>query len=376
MRSGFLANGWIVAVGIGVTTAALAAPVDDAEVFVRRGIALRKDLKDREALDQFQRAYQLARTPRIAAQIGVAEQALGRWVDAEVHVTQALAAPTDAWIVKNRPALEKAMTTIRSHLGSVEILGSPAGANVRIDGREIGKVPLSSALRVAAGTVVIEMRAPGHFPVSRTISVAADVLTRETVVLPPSAAPIDTVGSGRSVNASVSMPYDQAPRATPTGGSTGPASAPIATSAEFQPSENHPSGDDGSRDLGLRDAEPREAGSWRAPLAWTLTAGAVAFAGGGVAALIVRNGKANDYNRSIDSTGCAGVAAAACSQLRSDGDRAQALAIVGFGVAGAMAITAAILFVTAPSTPAAVSTALGACGVDWPVRGLYCGATF
>jgi hypothetical protein len=137
---------------------AVAAPMDDAEVFVKRGfvfvkrgIELRKELKDREALDQFRRAYQLAQTPRIEAQMGAAEQALGSWLDAESHIASALSATTDQWIIKNRPVLETSLAAIRTHLGMLEVIGGPEGADIKVDGRQLGKMPLASPQRVAAG---------------------------------------------------------------------------------------------------------------------------------------------------------------------------------------------------------------------------------
>src|SRR5260221_25029 len=82
------------------------AAAQDADAFIKQGIALRRALKEQEALTAFRRAYELAPSPRAVAQIGLAEQALGRWADAEAHLLTALEAVSDPWIDKYRTPLE------------------------------------------------------------------------------------------------------------------------------------------------------------------------------------------------------------------------------------------------------------------------------
>ena len=122
--------------------------------------------------------------------------------------------------------------------------------------------------------------------------------------------------------------------------------------------DNPPKTDPVPRDAGSGDQRP-----WQRPLAWVLAGGALAFAGGGVAALVVRNDKAKSYNTLVDTTGCAGADAATCSDLRSDGNVAGTLAVVGFGVAGAMAIGSAVLFATAPTAQPSGRVAFLGCGL-------------
>jgi hypothetical protein len=70
---------------------------------IRRGIELRKAHDDPGAVPYFQKAYDLVHTPRAARQPGLAEQALGRWEDAEQHVREALgmwapaSSPSPGW---------------------------------------------------------------------------------------------------------------------------------------------------------------------------------------------------------------------------------------------------------------------------------------
>ncbi|MBK8695071.1 MAG: hypothetical protein IPN17_23025 [Deltaproteobacteria bacterium] len=72
---------------------------------MRAGVELRRAHRDEEALAHFTRAYGQTRSPVAQAQMGLAEQALGRWVEAEEHVRRSLEAATDPWILRNREAL-------------------------------------------------------------------------------------------------------------------------------------------------------------------------------------------------------------------------------------------------------------------------------
>jgi hypothetical protein len=178
----------IAALLVSVPVAARAAGGDDVDALVNHGVELRKAGKDREALTEFQRAAQTSRTPRVVAQIALAEMALGTWVDAEEHLLEALAHPDDPWIKKNLGALEKARSTADTHLGSLDIWGTPAGAEVAVDGRVAGVFPLAKPIRLAAGTVTVTVRAAGYFTATRTLQVEAADLVREHVDLSPVAA--------------------------------------------------------------------------------------------------------------------------------------------------------------------------------------------
>src|SRR5262252_7965835 len=124
----------LVAVGMAVgpcrVLAASAATVADAAL--KRGVELRRRGDDVQALVEFQRAYAWYRSARALAQIGFAEQALGRWHDAEEHLGQALADAEDDWVRRNRATIERSCAVVAGHLGSLEVLGSPEGAELRV----------------------------------------------------------------------------------------------------------------------------------------------------------------------------------------------------------------------------------------------------
>ncbi|HXT89979.1 MAG TPA: PEGA domain-containing protein [Trebonia sp.] len=206
---------------------ARAAGADEAEKLIRHGIELRKAHDDEGAARAFQQAYDQIHTPRAAAQLGLAEQALGRWEDAERHVSEAVHASGDNWIAKNRPTLEDALGTIEAHLGRIEVLGDPEGAEVSVNGRSVGKLPLAEAVRVSAGEVEVEMHAPGYVGAQRNLTIVGGQYQRlvlhlaketptetATPVVKPSGGEGAVAGPGTTTTPVVTTPAAEPPSQT------------------------------------------------------------------------------------------------------------------------------------------------------------------
>src|SRR3954465_6608246 len=111
----------VVALVLALPSAAVAAPDHAVDNAYHTGIELRRSGDNRGALREFRRAYAATPNPRTLAQIGLAEQALGIWVEAETHIGEALKAVGDSWIVTNRTPLQQALLTVTSHLGTLEV---------------------------------------------------------------------------------------------------------------------------------------------------------------------------------------------------------------------------------------------------------------
>lgn len=165
-----------------------AQPIDPAEAeasaLLERGIQLRKAGDDRQALAAFEAAYARDRSPRALAQIALAEQALGRWVDAQAHLAAALAVRSDRWIVDHWQSLQAAEREIASHLGRLEVSCNVSGARVALDGRALGRTPLAPTV-VMSGQSVLEVEAVGFFEIKRSVQVDPNRLSRVDVVLTP-----------------------------------------------------------------------------------------------------------------------------------------------------------------------------------------------
>jgi hypothetical protein len=161
----------------------------EADALTSEGLALRRQRRDAEALANFRRAYAIQPIPRTMAQIALAEQALGRWVDAEAHLRTALQAADDPWIARHRQVLAAGLADIQTHLGELEIEADVAGAELWVNGVYAASLPLTQPLRVEAGSVVIEVRAPAYASARRHTSVEAGETAHETIHLVPLVAP-------------------------------------------------------------------------------------------------------------------------------------------------------------------------------------------
>jgi hypothetical protein len=149
---------------------------------IERGLSLRENGNDEQALELFKEALRLSPSPRAQAQVALAEQALGLWVVAEHDLSLALESTEDSWIAKHRTALLGALAYAQRHLGTLELRGTP-NAEVLIDGVRIGRLSDQRVFRVEAGTRAVEVRAAGFHSTRRTVDIAPFSLVRETIQL-------------------------------------------------------------------------------------------------------------------------------------------------------------------------------------------------
>jgi hypothetical protein len=248
------------------------ARAEDVDSLLRQGVQLRKQGKDREALGLFQRAVEIEKTPRALAQLGLAEQSLGLWPKAEAHIKDALAATDDTWIKKNRATLEESSRTIGEHLGSLEIWGDPAGAEVLFNGTPVGTLPATGTVRVETGQVTFTVRAKGFEETTRTVQVKSGDALRENVALVTAAPAPEASGPGARPALALG-----APTPGPSNGTPSLVERPTSSSEE----------------AGARPVYAR----W-----WFWTAIGTVVAGGVVAAIVLSRGHASPCDQSATCT--------------------------------------------------------------------------
>lgn len=320
---------WLISFALlAVTSFARAqnAPSSALDATITQALALRVEGRDAEALTLLTRAWDETHSPRARAQMARAEQALGRWLDAEEHMSEALTSD-DPWIVARRASLEAERALVRSHLGRVEVLGLPDGARIRVDGRGPYTVPLSEPAWSAVGTVLIEVEAAGHFPIARRVVVDVGSTTRETITL-------------------VRVPLEPAPVAPPA--------PPVAVAPPSAPV--------------VRDAPP-DGSSARATLGVASLLAGGTFALGGLAAHIAREltvSAAADHGCGYDLSGRL-VGPGDCAERVSTVDVTAALAVTGY-VTGAVFVGAGIALIA--TAPRARTRAAWSCAPSW--RGAAC----
>ena len=230
------------------------------------------------------------------AQVALAEQALGRWVDAARDLREAAAHEDDPWIRRNAAALAGARDEIMRHVGGLTVQGPGATGELRIDGDRVAALPMSDPTVVLAGERALEVRREGYAPWSHALTVRAGELNR------------------------VEVPALQALVITPPP----PAIAP------------------------RRGVAQRVAG-------WSLLGASAVGIGVGVYGLFARDDAA--FALAQNRT-CAGASPApACAGHRSTVDTMSTVMIVGFVSAGVLAAAGITLVLTAPSNRPATTLA-------------------
>jgi hypothetical protein len=314
-------------IGIAGTARAQAADPSPAD----EGVELRRTGRDAEALAVFQRALAIDGSPRTRAQVALAEQALGFWVDAERDLSAALASGGAPWFVQHQSTLESALKAIRARLATLDVESNVPGAELWLNGSAVGELPLASPLRVVAGIVDVEVRAPGFELQKRRLSIAPGTQLREVV---------DLVKSHED-----------------TGATTIDAVSMI-------PESRRPASDAGDEQV---------AGGTRAhTAAWALLGSSVALIAGASVALMVSDSNAAMYN---DDGRCffGGLTRdQRCGSYRDVTDTARVLAVVGFGTAVLAAGVSGVLFASGPQVSERRERALRCTfGI-----GIACGARF
>jgi hypothetical protein len=292
-------------------------------------------------LKEFRRAYELSKSARALAQIALAEQALGRWLEAESYLTEALTHTEDSWIGHNKKSLNQALNDIQGHLGSLELPGEAKEGTVKVDGVQVATLPLTKSLRVPAGSIALEVQAPGYLPIVRTVVVPARGLAREPLVfvaVPPAAKP---------------LPPQENPPLQLAGGT-------------LTPKEEKP------------QAQPSTWGTGRT-VGVILGVAALGSLGTGIAFHLIHESRAKSYN---DNKSCNQVAlpGANCQSLYDSVNSAEYIAIAGYVGAAVLGGVATYLLISGPSAPAdkvaAAETGLRFRCSPTPGLGVVCAGSF
>jgi hypothetical protein len=159
--------------------------VREAEALLREGVSLRRAHRDQEALDTFQRALALEPTLIARAQVALAEQALGHWLEAERELKIVLQSKGDPWVETNRAALENARLQIDRHLAWLQVNIDLPATELRFEGHPL---QAHKKTRVLGRSGVLEARADGYVPYVQRIELAPGTHAQIVLSLTPLAA--------------------------------------------------------------------------------------------------------------------------------------------------------------------------------------------
>jgi hypothetical protein len=366
-----LAAALVLAFARPTAVAHAADAVAESETLIRQALQLRAENRPERALPLLEQAYRTSRNPRTAAHLGLCEIELGHFVAAERYLTEGLATPTHPWIAKNRATLQQQLADAKGNIGELAIAGSPAGAEIWVNGNRAGQLPLAAPLRLGKGRVDVKVAATGYVTATESVTIVGGKREKRSYLLAPVAAvasapvkpitpvtPIPPPSAGEPPLA----PPPFAPSATPTAAAT-----VVATPSP--PADRR---------------QTLRTGAW---IAGGAALGAFLF--GTVEAFQAASAQ-DAFNNHMGMVGAvygkdcgtgAGYLTAACKPLKEDYDRAVTRSVVGFVAAGALAAGGAVLYVLSSPThslwaePAAPARAL-ACVPDPSSRGLACSLRF
>lgn len=312
-----------VALALALLSSTASAQTATLESTLERGVSLRELGRDEAALEVFEGAWARWRSPRALAQVAMAEHALGRWVAADAHLREALASD-DPWVRRNRAALEGVSAVVASHVASLEVTGEPAGAEVLVDGVAVGSLPLEAPVRHLVGEARVEVRAAGHRAESRVVSLEAGPPRRETFTLER-----DVI--------------------------EGPPRAPVVVVAT---------------------PRTRSSGSPLRTLRWVAAGASGLFLAGAGVTFALHESTVGRYNdRCLGTSYPLSRETAECQSDREAAPTLSALSVAGLAVGLGLGVTAAVLFVVAPSAPRE-SLAGVSCGAGPGQVGVSCGGSF
>jgi hypothetical protein len=252
------------------------------------------------ALEKFREAYTAYPSSKLLFNIGQASRELGRYVEAmesfEKFLAEAPEAPADM-----TAEAQDSVAVLKGKLGTVNLVCTTQGVEVRLDGKPIAFAPPSHLLWALPGNHQVTARHPGATPVIAEVDVAAGAI--RTVVLQLELHARDSDGNA-----------------------TRPPKAGLGEAAT----------------LPVPGASTDDRG-WLGKK-WTLLAagGAIAFSAGAVAVGLAAKSRRDNLDKSC---GNASPLHQGCSQTDIDSViTLRNTANVFWGLAGAATVTAAILF--------------------------------
>jgi len=355
----------------------------EAEALIRQGVELRGQKKDERALPLFEKAYQISRSPRTAGQLGLVEMALGYFVDAEKYLSEAVASPDHPWVAKNLATLKAQLATAKTQIGELYIIGEPAGAEVLVNGKPVGKLPLSSPIRLDKGRADVQVRASGYVASTDSVVMVGGKredrsyrLQREAVAVAPPPPP----------------PAAQPAKETPQPVEAKPAAPSIAMATPPPAPAPGPAASDQPPASITATPAPAPAASGDhsnlRPVAWGVgiagIAGLVLGAVEGVIAINKRNefndhtipDPANPLSQTIQDCNTTFLSPD-CKAIQDSHESARKLSIIGFVAGGVLTAGAAVLWMlSSPKERAAGSGTAIACTPDFGTRGVACRMQF
>jgi tetratricopeptide (TPR) repeat protein len=134
-----------------------------------RGIELASQGLYAGALEQFNGAYTASPHFAVLYNIGQAQMALGRPLEAIEALTKYLRDGAEQVPLSRREQVQAQIGLMESRLAELSITADRVGAIVRVDGRDVGSTPLFQPVRLAAGVHTVTAALPNGPQLTREV---------------------------------------------------------------------------------------------------------------------------------------------------------------------------------------------------------------
>lgn len=159
--------------GPGESGAGLGASADEAEARSRffTGAQLYQEGDYEGALAEFRKSYELRRAAVVSFNIAQTLRALHRYHEAVQVFERYLREARGEISAARRAQVQRTIRALKRRIAPITLKVQPAGAEIRIDGREVGEAPLGEPLMLGAGRRVVEVTADGYVSVRDELEV-------------------------------------------------------------------------------------------------------------------------------------------------------------------------------------------------------------
>jgi tetratricopeptide (TPR) repeat protein len=166
--------------------AAASSNVDAARVHFQRGTEFYREGNYDAALAEFAEAQRLAPNYRLLYNIGQVQAERHDYVAAVRTLMDYLAQGGADLPEERRSQVQAELASLKTKISELTVTSNVAGAEVSVDGVQMGLLPLSAPLLVSAGSRRITLTKRGYNPVERTIVLTGeDKATIDVPLLAP-----------------------------------------------------------------------------------------------------------------------------------------------------------------------------------------------
>jgi hypothetical protein len=317
----------------------------------KQAVALFDQRRFGDALAEFERSYAMYSAYGTLYNIGQVRVALGHPVEAVRAFEKYLVQGGASIPAAQRAQVEAELKAQKKRIGKVVLEAKPDGAEVRVDGRVVGKSPLTRPIQVAAGPHLIEVMLDGYRSQRRKVEV---------------------VGQGRvqlQLELRSLSPAAPAPALAPPPAAPADSPAPVASPRPLDP---RPQSDAASTPSPAETArEPSSSGTPQRVLGYTIAG--LGLIGASVGLALAVDGQAK-HNDALEQWAAGDREQAQVTEEESSLQKTQGYVLIGVG--GAVMLTGAIVLLTAPSSHSArarwsVSPWVASSGAGTAVRGVW-----